>query len=387
MSFSNIGKTVWRRLAGNRGLLFVIGGAIAIMASLLFGLAAAAMTVSSPPASEPYIQAAPPPDDGEKACLVCHASRGLVLAFSGGEKLDLDLDQERYLSSVHGGKLTCTDCHRGYGTAPHGPVFSQDRRDYAGDNYEICKRCHFANYTRTLDSIHYKVLEAGNPKSALCTDCHSAHYVTRPSESRGGISQTCAKCHDDIYREYRESVHGAALVKEGNNDVPVCTDCHGVHNIYDPRTVAFHLNIPALCDRCHGDEKLMSKYGLSTAVTKTYLEDFHGVTTTLLAEQSSVAFIKQPVCTDCHGIHNIARTDAPDSPVIRQNLVKTCRQCHPDATENFPAAWLSHYEPSLSQAPLVWLVDIFYKIFIPFMVGGIVMNVLVDLYRVLSGRK
>ena len=381
------GNRGWRRLAGNRGLLFVTGGLAAILLSLALALAVEAMTPPAPISSQPTFQAASPPDEGEKACLVCHASGGFVLTFSGGEKLNLDLDQERYLDSVHGGKLTCTDCHRGYGSPPHGPVLSTSRRDYASDDYEICTRCHFTNYTRTLDSIHYKVLEAGNPKSALCTDCHSAHYVTSPSESRASIPQTCAQCHDTVYRAYQGSVHGAALVKGDNQDVPVCTDCHGVHNIYDPRTAAFHLTIPALCDRCHGDEKLMSRYGLSTAVVRTYLHDFHGVTTTLLAEQSSLAYTKQPVCTDCHGIHDIARTDDPDSPVIRQNLLKTCRQCHPDATENFPAAWLSHYEPSLRRAPLVWLVDVFYKIFIPFMVGGMIMNVLVDLYRVVSGRK
>jgi hypothetical protein len=131
----------------------------------------------------------------------------------------------------------------------------------------------------------------------------------------------------------------------------------------------------------------MSKYGLSTAVTKTYISDFHGTTTDLLAEQSPLAWTKQPVCTDCHGIHNISRTDDPNSTVIRENLVKTCRQCHPDASDNFSSAWLSHYEPSIKRAPLVFLVSVFYKIFIPFMVGGIVMNILVDLWRLLSGRK
>jgi len=169
MPSSIAGKPVWRRLAGNRGLLFAAGGFLAVLLSLVLGLAVGAMTPPVPVVNQPPPRAASPPDEGEKTCLACHTSMRLVLTFSGGEKLNLDIDQERYLNSVHGGKLTCTDCHRGYASAPHGPVFSTSRRDYAGDNYEICKRCHFANYTRTLDSIHYKVLEAGNPEAAVAS--------------------------------------------------------------------------------------------------------------------------------------------------------------------------------------------------------------------------
>jgi len=131
----------------------------------------------------------------------------------------------------------------------------------------------------------------------------------------------------------------------------------------------------------------MSKYGLSPAVLKTYLQDFHGTTNTLLQEQSPLIWSKEAVCTDCHGIHDITKIDDPQSRVLRANLVKTCQECHPDATDNFPAAWLSHYEPSLTKAPLVFVVDIFYKIFIPFIAGGMVLHVFVDLWRILSGRK
>jgi hypothetical protein len=63
-----------------------------------------------------------------------------------------------------------------------------------------------------------------------------------------------------------------------------------------------------------------------------------------------------------------------------------CARCHQSASPTFPAAWLSHYEPSLRHAPLTFLVEVFYKIFIPFVVIGLVLHVLLHLYRLSAGR-
>ena len=362
-------------------LLFIAAGLLYVS----FGHAVAHSPMAPPHLAAPSGSVVP--DQVEGFCLSCHAGKKLALTLGNGDKIDLDLETPRYLASIHGGKLTCTDCHIGYGAPPHVLVVSADRRQYSNDRYEICKRCHFAEFTRTLDSIHYRAHEAGNPEAANCVDCHGAHYVSRPGESRVATSQSCSQCHQSVYEAYRSSVHGDALVQENNQDVPLCTDCHGVHSIQDPRTATFRLNIPEMCGKCHIDETLMSRYGLSTAVLQTYLRDFHGVTTGLLQEQSPLIWSREAVCTDCHGIHDIAKTNDPQSQVIRENMVKTCRECHPDATENFPAAWLGHYEPSWSRAPLVFLVDIFYRIFIPFVAGGMVLHLLVDLWRILSGRR
>ena len=87
------------------------------------------------------------------------------------------------------------------------------------------------------------------------------------------------------------------------------------------------------------------------------------------------------LCIDCHGVHNITRVDDPTSPVLKANLVKTCQKCHPGAPETFPAAWLSHYEPSWQKAPLVYSVKVFYTVFIPFIIGGLVLQILLHLWR------
>ena len=41
-------------------------------------------------------------------------------------------------------------------------------------------------------------------------------------------------------------------------------------------------------------------------------------------------------CADCHGMHDIVKaTTRPSSPVNRDNLGKTCGQCHPDQVQDF----------------------------------------------------
>jgi hypothetical protein len=176
-------------------------------------------------------------------------------------------------------------------------------------------------------------------------------------------------------------VHGAALLGEDNPDVPICTDCHGVHDIGDPTTVAFRLKSPQMCGDCHADSAMMQKYGISTDVFDTYVADFHGTTVELFEKQHPDQETNKAVCYDCHGVHNILPTTDEHSQVIKQNLLTTCQKCHPDATDNFPDSWTSHFKPSLENNTLVYLVDLFYAILIPFTVGAMVLFIGTDVFR------
>jgi predicted CXXCH cytochrome family protein len=196
------------------------------------------------------------------------------------------------------------------------------------------------------------------------------------------IPQTCARCHSTIYDQYKESVHGQALTDFQNPDVPTCIDCHGVHNIQNPTTTTFRNTSTEICAKCHTDPARMSKYNISTRVLDTYVSDFHGTTVTLFQKESPGQVTNKPVCFDCHGIHNIARPDDPQKGLkIKQNLLVTCQKCHPDASTNFPDAWLSHYVPSPEKNPLVYYVNLFYRFFIPTVVGGMVVFVASDFGR------
>ena len=342
--------------------------------------------VAAPVAAKP--EDALTPEEEVDSCLGCHGRRGLDLTLASGELLSLKVDEAHFKKSSHK-KLACTDCHAelkgALGEHPKRPLKS--RRDFAIGYSEGCKKCHFQNYTDTLDSVHHAQLAKGKLGAAVCSDCHGAHDVTSPAEPRSRISKTCSACHQKISEAYVKSVHGQALASGESEDVPACTDCHRSHAIADPRTGAWRVKTPELCGNCHTNEKLMAKYKLSTKVLQTYLADFHGVTAKF--QEGEKGQDQNPVvalCTDCHGVHDITKVDAPDSKVLQQNLLTTCRKCHPGVTADFPASWLSHYEPSLAKAPLVYLVKVFYTFFIPFMIGGLALQIILHLWRLVVNR-
>jgi cytochrome b subunit of formate dehydrogenase len=105
---------------------------------------------------------------------------------------------------------------------------------------------------------------------------------------------------------YAQSVHGRA-VATGSTKAAVCTDCHDSHAVRpanDPQSGIFKFNVARTCSKCHA------------AIAAQYGEGIHGKA---LAHGNWSA----PVCTDCHGIHTIART----SDRVRGPRA-SCVHCH-----------------------------------------------------------
>lgn len=325
-------------------------------------------------------------------CQTCHGLLTTQLALPSGDTVDLHVDPQDIIDSVHGEQiiegmqyttLRCTDCHQEQGLRdfPHQAIDATTRREFTVGMQEVCQACHLDIYARNADGVHAQHIVDGNLDAATCADCHGNHAIHDPRTPRERISQTCGNCHSEINAQYESSVHGAALLGENNPDVPVCTDCHGVHDIPDPRTAAFRLSSPQMCGQCHADVDLMQKYRISTDVFDTYVADFHGTTVTLFEQQSPDEATNKAVCYDCHGVHNILAVTDENSSIIKANLLQTCQQCHPDASENFPASWTSHFKPSLEHNPLVYFVDLFYMIVIPATVGVFLLFIGTDIFR------
>jgi predicted CXXCH cytochrome family protein len=316
------------------------------------------------------------------SCLACHSKSGQTATLSGGEVLPVSVDPAVYGASIHGQKgVQCVSCHPNITGFPHPKVTAADRRGYQLEMYTVCKSCHQDQFQQTLDSNHARALLAGNTNAAVCTDCHGAHDVSDPKQPRAKMSQVCANCHSAIYGQYAKSVHGTALTENSNPDVAVCTDCHGVHQQADPTTAAFRLNSPEVCGGCHANQTLMRKYNISTDVFNTYVSDFHGTTVMLFDKQSPNQPSNKAVCTDCHGVHDIKPVNDQTATVVKQNLLKTCQKCHPDASANFPDSWVGHFPPSPTVYPLVYYVGLFYKVIIPAVIGGMLLFVLLDGFR------
>ena len=188
-----------------------------------------------------------PPEQGisNESCFACHASPGLQIELDSGELLYLTIERQIFDSSVHGELgYACVQCHTNITGFPHPERPGDTRRTLSLELYTSCEKCHPNKYEATIDSVHDQALAAGNLEAAVCTDCHGAHDISPPDEPRSKIPQTCEKCHSQIYDVYEGSVHGEALIGEGNPDVPSCIDCHGVHNVEGPSSGSFHLFSP-----------------------------------------------------------------------------------------------------------------------------------------------
>lgn len=235
-----------------------------------------------------------------------------------------------------------------------------------------------APYQEYLQSVHGKALlkEGTSSYAAVCTDCHGVHDIKGVSEPNlmAKRPETCGKCHDTVFNDYKESIHGREALK-GNVDVPLCVDCHGEHNIVS------HLvedaptspkNIPDTCSTCHARPEIMSKYGIPEDRTETFIESMHGIAV-------GYGYKAAANCSSCHGIHDIRPASDPLSKVNPANLAKTCSQadCHPDMPEKIAESKI-HIAMSQKksgslyyiQQALIWVVFVVAVITIVWFVPG-----------------
>ena len=285
-------------------------------------------------------------------CLICHSSQ-VVRVSEGRDAVQLKLAQEQL----------CLSCH----------LENPEIRDKT-----LPSPGFIASYE---SSIHRVALANGNPFAAGCVDCHTSHDVKDgldPSShvSRANIPATCGNCHSEITKEYNESVHGISAMK-GNKEVPVCTDCHGEHDILDhmdPRSpVAFRNVSEQVCSPCHSSVKLSDKYGIRTDRFKTFSDSYHG----LALKGGSLAVAN---CASCHGIHNIKSSSDPKSMVHKSNLVETCGTCHPGANENFTKGNI-HLTFEKEDEPLLYWISTLYITLIITIVGGMLFHNMLDFIK------
>ncbi|MFN8546385.1 MAG: cytochrome c3 family protein [Candidatus Eisenbacteria bacterium] len=281
-------------------------------------------TECSPSLDRPCTTVAPKVD-----CSICHAA-----------VVDV------YKKSTHG-KLaaaespdapTCRDCHGDHGILGRSdsasPIFPRNVPT-------LCGQCHRAGQKAAVryqgdqqgmvehyaESIHGKgLLESGLTVTATCANCHTAHGELPANDPEStvnpeNVAKTCAQCHRGIYEQYANSVHSETVTKT-KEKLPTCADCHSAHEIQRTDESDFKLSIMNQCGKCHGE------------IASTYFETYHG-------KVSKLGYVKTARCDDCHGAHNILPPWTPKSTLSRENIVKTCAQCHPGSNRRF-AGYLTH---------------------------------------------
>jgi cytochrome b subunit of formate dehydrogenase len=289
---------------------------------------------------------------GAPNCLSCHESRLL--------KIDVHTDTLQVKLSEE--KL-CLSCHL--------------------DKPEVRKRIGLSTkfISSYESSVHGNALNNGNSKAANCVDCHKQHKILdgeNPSSTvyKGNISNTCSQCHFDISKIYTQSIHGVA-VANNNFEAPVCTDCHGEHNILSPENpesrVSFKNVSEEVCSPCHSSVKLSVKFGIKSDRYKSYTDSYHG----LALEGGSIRVAN---CVSCHSAHDIKPASDPTSSINKSNLVKTCGKCHPGANKNFTVGKI-HVNIKEKDEPILALIASLYMILIISVIGIMFIHNIVDLYR------
>ncbi len=296
--------------------------------STRFVLAVGALAVCLLAAATPAAAQAPaaPTDDD---CLACHGDSSAARADGSSVAVAADVAAK----SVHG-PLTCVSCHVALAKTTEWPHPEQVEA-------VACSTCHGQEGRNYDDSVHGRaVARSGLAVAPRCSTCHGRHDIQRPSHTdssvhRAKIVGTCTKCHEGIAPLYAKSVHAQPL-GPNQSTAAVCSDCHTAHRIQRGDTDAWRRSVIDECGTCHLER------------ISSYRDNFHGQKTTLGSTRTAT-------CSSCHDHHVILPASNPASTIAPQNLVATCRSCHPQASEAFvkydPHA--DKHDPARS-APVYW---------------------------------
>jgi uncharacterized protein with PIN domain len=168
---------------------------------------------------------------------------------------------ERYTESIHGKGLfesgltvtaMCTSCHTAHSVLPkEDPLSSVNPRNIPS----TCGRCHHGVEDQFLKSVHAEGFAKTDKKLPVCSDCHTAHTITRTDATgfKLEIMTRCGKCHEEIAKTYFDTYHGK-VSQLGYTKTAKCYDCHGSHDILpatDPRSHLSWANVVKTCQKCH----------------------------------------------------------------------------------------------------------------------------------------
>lgn len=278
------------------------------------------------------------------SCIVCHRKGGDL--WTEGTPV---VDENALAGDIHWQKgLRCTDCHGG---SPSLDSFKNHRDDPTFHSLQsreaipgFCGRCHSnIDYMRQYNpsartdqeeeywtSGHGRRLKASaegeNPQIdqavATCVDCHGHHGILAVNDSnspvyRTHIATTCSRCHSDAklmagrayhgqplghdqFAEWRESVHGRAMLDQGDLSAATCNDCHGNHGALPPGVGS----VANACGTCHSK---IAKLFTETQMKHKFEE------------------VGLPGCVTCHGQHKIVQ---PSDAMLGMTNGTVCSRCH-----------------------------------------------------------
>lgn len=209
-----------------------------------------------------------------------------------------------------------------------------------------CLVCHAdPNLSRLKDGklvsfwIDPAVVDISSHSTVQCTGCHLDFAFKVPHVAIGGdwatgAKSACANCHLDQSALMSKGAHRAepstatavaqaVAATPAKIPKPLCGDCHGNHEIM------------TITDSQEGQNGLRNRAdGICKPCHEEYWENFNDYYHGAAFKRGAV---DAPACWDCHEAHDPLPVGDKDSNVNERHLVETCKQCHPDANEDYVA--------------------------------------------------
>ncbi len=298
-----------------------------------------------------------PPTLANETCLGCHGVEGFQPTFPSGRNGIPGVLTERFLGSVHGSRQ-CVECHKNITQIPHEKTevkvsCVQCHEELWSNAQDEGKTAEFAKLgtvvqmiDRYMKSIHARPNKQDQSRTnATCYNCHEAHYIyPKGSANRNwwrlNLPYRCGSCHTEQLEAYKNSVHGKEVLQNGNPKAAICADCHTTHDVGAPVLDSTRLIITKNCGNCHQDE------------LKSYIDTYHG-------QVNKLGYAFTAKCFDCHGSHKIQRVSDPSSNVHPNNRLKTCQNCHGDATAGFATFQPHANNHDFVRYPYTWIASRF----------------------------
>lgn len=191
-----------------------------IPAALVAALAIASTALNAAPPGDAPSAA---PGDSDRQCLACHAEAGLSMALANGESLALHVDAGAFARSVHA-SVGCSACHADVDLKKHpGDVRpARSARDLSVAMVQACQGCHDDSYRAHAASVHGRAQARGDAAAPLCTTCHGTHDIVRASSSGPALREACLGCHADAPAAHDKWLPNTKL----HLQVVSCAACH-----------------------------------------------------------------------------------------------------------------------------------------------------------------
>ena len=254
-------------------------------------------------------------------CLMCHKYRYMGRIDDKGKKNNYHVDENTFSSSIHR-NISCRDCHTYINKIPHDPVT---------EAVNCANVCHIKPPFAQEKFSHEKIVDVYNK---------SIHSIkTEDPEIQKRAKPNCKYCHlNPLY--FRLSEHVVAY----EETLRRCFNCHterGVSQAYNHithrlrrKTSRSPQEIVALCAKCHQDVALMKQLNVSPRAldaVESYNRSIHGKLVRLGSQKAAD-------CISCHAsniLHDIHKKDNRQATVFRDNIKKTCHQCHENTNSWF----------------------------------------------------